>query len=76
MVALTDLLGHSSQPLPSSLLLHDACSPNTTARLVTDLLTQLAHRDRDDEHPLLWCSVSPLTSINRTTLFRNILTSL
>lgn len=74
IVTLTNLLGQSSQPLPPSLLLHDACSPNTTARLVTDILTDLSHAS--DDAPLLWCSVSPLTSINPTTLFRNILSSL
>ncbi|CBQ70599.1 conserved hypothetical protein [Sporisorium reilianum SRZ2] len=74
--SLTSLLGQSSQPLPPSLLLQDACSPNTTARLVSDLLSQLTDYADHDGNPLCWCSVSPLTSINPTTLFRNILTSL
>ncbi|CDR87718.1 uncharacterized protein SPSC_03490 [Sporisorium scitamineum] len=76
IAALTNLLGQSSQPLPSSLLLQDACSPNTTARLVSDLLSSLTNDADHDGSPLCWCSVSPLTSINPTTLFRNILTSL
>lgn len=75
IAALTTLLGQSSQPLPPSLLLQDACSPNTTARLVSDVLDNLAHEADQADSPLCWCSVSPLTSINPTTLFRNILTS-
>ncbi|GAC72579.1 hypothetical protein L1887_52840 [Cichorium endivia] len=74
--ALTSLLGESGQPLPPSLLLQDACSPNTTARLVSDVLDDLASASQDSLHPLCWCSVSPLTSINPTTLFRSVLTSL
>ncbi|KAJ9477549.1 hypothetical protein PHBOTO_001098 [Pseudozyma hubeiensis] len=76
IAALTNLLGQPSQPLPPSLLLQDACSPNTTARLVSDTLKALSHDADNDEGPLCWCSVSPLTSINPTTLFRNILNSL
>lgn len=76
IVALTNLLGQSSQPLPSSLLLHDACSPNTTARLVAGVLDVLTHGVEQTDSPLCWCSVSPLTSINPVTLFRTILTSL
>ncbi|SPO22491.1 uncharacterized protein UTRI_01169 [Ustilago trichophora] len=75
IAALTSLLGQSSQPLPPSLLLQDACSPNTTARLVSDVLDSLANEADQADSPLCWCSVSPLTSINPTTLFRNILTS-
>ncbi|TKY84931.1 hypothetical protein EX895_006011 [Sporisorium graminicola] len=74
--ALTNLLGQSSQPLPASLVLQDACSPNTTARLVSDLLSSLTDNSDHDGSPLCWCSVSPLTSINPTSLFRNILASL
>ncbi|SPO21686.1 uncharacterized protein UTRI_01169_B [Ustilago trichophora] len=76
IATLTTLLGQSSQPLPPSLLLQDACSPNTTARLVSDVLDNLTHDADQGDSPLCWCSVSPLTSINPTTLFRNILTSL
>ncbi|KAJ1033364.1 hypothetical protein NDA13_001356 [Ustilago tritici] len=76
LASLTSLLGQSSQPLPPSLLLQDACSPNTAARLVSHLLTNFAHSPSQSKTPLLWCSVSPLTSINPATLFRTILTSL
>lgn len=76
IATLTSLLGQSSQPLPPSLLLHDACSPNTTARLVSDVLDGLARGSAHAESALCWCSVSPLTSINPTTLFRTVLTSL
>ena len=76
ITALTNLLSQSSQPLPPSLLLQDACSPNTTARLVSDLLHKLTQDAHRSDSPLCWASVSPLTCINPTTLFRNILTSL
>lgn len=75
-VTLKTLLGQPDQPLPSALLLHDACSPNTTARLVSDILDALTHGVDHDSTPLSWCSVSPLTSIIPATLFHNIITSL
>ncbi|SNX82581.1 uncharacterized protein MEPE_01287 [Melanopsichium pennsylvanicum] len=76
IASLTSLLGQSGQPLPPSVLLQDACSPNTTARLVADVLHSLVSHADQDESPLCWCSVSPLTSITPATLFRSILTSL
>ncbi|PWZ03190.1 hypothetical protein BCV70DRAFT_183924 [Testicularia cyperi] len=73
--SLIALLGQPNQPVPSSVVLHDACSPATTTRLVRDLLAFLARDNADGRtaSPLFWTSVSPLTSINPTTVFRNIL---
>lgn len=74
--ALVALIGQHGQPLPPAVVLHDACSPNTTSRLLLDLLSSSAAEQPLGHAPFLWTAVSPLTSINPTTLFRTILESL
>lgn len=74
--ALFALLGQPGQPLPAAIVLHDACSPNTTSRFLHDLLSSSAAERSSSYTRLLWSTVSPLTSINPTTLFRTILDSL
>lgn len=74
--ALSALFGQHGQPLPSAVVLHDACSPSTTSRLLHDLLSSSAAENNSDHTSFLWTAVSPLTSINPTTLFRTILESI
>ncbi|KAN0060927.1 hypothetical protein ACQY0O_006661 [Thecaphora frezii] len=67
---LLDLVGPPQQPLPPSILLHDACSPSWTASYAKTALRALAEQLDPALHAI---AVSPLTSNSPSALFRDAL---